>query len=118
MVSSESKKVRFNAAIARMMMAISPPDRFFISRIAPSRSSRPSRPQPAPVVHQVIERPDEKHGIDNQEPSRDTPDPRLDVATGILFHLMGRIVTRRFVRRVRRFGHVPSPCNRTSGLRR
>src|SRR5439155_302989 len=51
MVSSESKKIRFTAAIARMMMAISRGGRLLV--IAISRLSRPSRTQPAPIIHQV-----------------------------------------------------------------
>jgi hypothetical protein len=86
MVSSESKKIRFMAAIARMMLAISHAGRFLV--IAPSRSSRPSRAYPAPVIHQVIEPPDEQHGIDDQQPDRDVADSRLDVAAGIFLYLV------------------------------
>jgi hypothetical protein len=87
MVSSERRKIRFKAAIARMMLAISHAGRFLV--IAPSRLSRPSRADPAPVIHQVIEPPDEQHGIDDQQPNRDVADPRLDVAAGIFLYLMG-----------------------------
>jgi hypothetical protein len=87
MVSSESRKIRFKAAIAMMMMAISRAGRFVI--IVPSLSSRPSRAYPAPIIHHVIEPPDEQHGIDDQQPNRDVADPRLDVAAGIFLYLMG-----------------------------
>jgi hypothetical protein len=87
MVSSESRKIRFTAAIARMMLAISHAGRFLV--IAPSRSSRPSRAYPSPIIHQVIEPPDEQHGIDDQQPNRDVANPCLDVAAGIFLHLVG-----------------------------
>jgi hypothetical protein len=87
MVSSESKKIRFKAAIAKMMMAISRLGKFVV--IAPSRSSRPSRAQPAPIIHQVIDSPDEQHGIDDQQPNRDAPDSRLDITASIFLHLVG-----------------------------
>jgi hypothetical protein len=87
MVSSESRKIRFKAAIAMMMMAISRAGRFVI--IVPSLSSRPSRAYPAPIIHQVIEPPDEEHGINDQQPNRDAPDSRLDITAGIFLHLVG-----------------------------
>src|SRR3984893_6410014 len=80
-------------------------------------SAEPSRPKPTPIGDKVVERPDEKHRVDDQQPRRYMPVPRLDVATCIFLHLVGRAVTRRLARCAcarwsRRFGHFPPPCDR------
>src|ERR1700730_4106194 len=74
--------------------------------------AEPSRPKPTPIGDKVVERPDEKHRVDDQQPNRDVPDPCLDVAPRVLLHLVGRAVTRWLARCALWLRHFPPPCNR------